>query len=66
MYMLERSESYVVPTEITKNRTCQTVRWKQVAISDSIEALKEIKQPHMRIIDWNTLKVIIDAELFFK
>ena len=66
MYMLERAEAYVVKTEQLKNRTCQTIRWKQVAMSEDIEALKGIKKDHMRIIDWETLELISDANNLYK
>jgi len=32
-YMLERAEPYIVKTELTKNRTCQTYR-RIVRLSD--------------------------------
>ena len=50
-YMLEYGELYIIPEPLTKNRTCQTVRWKQLAMSDDLEALKKHLGPYCRIID---------------
>ena len=57
-YMLERAEPYIVKTELTKNRTCQTYRWKQVAMSDDLEALKSIMEDYHRIVRLSDLKVM--------
>lgn len=50
-YMLEYAELYIVPEPITKNRTCQSYRWKQIAMCDEIEPLEKMLKPYMRIID---------------
>jgi hypothetical protein len=42
------------------------VRWKQVALSENLETLKQIKDPDMRIVDWNTLKVIVNTDFAYK
>lgn len=52
-YMLEFAEPYTVKTELTKNRTHQTFRWKQVAMSDDLESLMSFLKPYTRIIDDN-------------
>lgn len=49
-YMLEYAEPYIVKTEMLKNRTCQSYRWKQVAMSDDLEALKEMMGMFHRIV----------------
>jgi len=58
MYMLEIAEPYIVKTELTKNRTCQSYRWKQVALCEAIEPLEQIMGKYHRIINWDTLEVI--------
>lgn len=64
MFMLERAELYIVPEPLTKNRTCQTTRWKQVAMCADKEPLiemKRINETHsfkMRVVDYNTLEVV--------
>jgi len=50
-YMLERAEPIIIKTELTKNRTCQSYRWKQIAMSDDLELLKNYLGPYCRIID---------------
>lgn len=40
-YILYRKELYIVKEPLTKNRTCQTWRGKQVAMSDDREALEQ-------------------------
>lgn len=61
MYRLEYKEPYIVKTEMLKNRTHQSFRWKAVAISEDLEALKEYKTinklENYRIID-SELKVV--------
>lgn len=42
MYILEYKQLYIVQTELTKNRTCQSYRWKQVAICEERNPLQEI------------------------
>ncbi len=50
-YMLEIAEPYIVKTELTKNRTHQTFRWKAVAMSDDLGLLASMLAPYMRIVD---------------
>lgn len=40
-YMLYQKELYIVPENLTKNRTCQSWRGRQLAMSDDYDALKE-------------------------
>lgn len=64
MFFLERAELYIVPEPMTKNRTHQTTRWKQVAMCEDKEPLIEYKRLHetpgwkLRVIDYRTLTVI--------
>ena len=50
-YTLEVAEPYIVKTELTKNRTHQTFRWKAVAMSDDLGLLASMLGPYMRIVD---------------
>jgi len=50
-YMLEYAEFYIVPEPLTKNRTCQTYRWKQVAMCNELEPLEGMLEVYMRIVD---------------
>ena len=51
-YILEYKQQYIVPEPLTKNRTCQSYRWKQRAISDDKQAFEQFiakqRDPH----DW--------------
>lgn len=40
-YALEVKEFYIVKTELTKNRTHQSYRWKEIAIGKTREALEQ-------------------------
>jgi hypothetical protein len=59
-YTLERAEMYIVPEPMLKNRTCQSYRWKQVALSDDLEALKELMGNSHRIVN-RDLKTIVQT-----
>lgn len=39
-YALEVKEPYIVKTELTKNRTHQSYKWKEIALGKSEEDLK--------------------------
>lgn len=39
-YVLEYKEPYIINTELTKNITCQTYRWKQLAVAENKEDLE--------------------------
>ena len=41
MYILYRKELYIVKEELTKNRTCQTWRGKQIAMCEEEKPLQE-------------------------
>ena len=64
MFMLERAELYIVPEPLTKNRTCQSIRWKQVAMCEKKEPLLEYKRANetpswkLRVIDYSSLEVV--------
>lgn len=57
MFALEYKELYIVPEEMTKNRTCQSYRWKQYAISEDKEALETIRATQKRPDDWRVIKM---------
>jgi hypothetical protein len=42
VFILEYKQLYIVPEPLTKNRTCQSYRWKQFAMCESREALQKI------------------------
>ena len=44
MYRLEYKEPYIVKTEMLKNRTHQSYRWKAIAMSEDLEALRKYKE----------------------
>ena len=39
-YILEYKEVYILRTELTKNSTHQTYRWKQLAVAENKEDLE--------------------------
>ena len=57
-YCLQIKIPYIVKTELTKNRTHQTFRWKDYALSNSFEELLKIKKDNDRIINYETLEVL--------
>lgn len=62
MYFLEHAELYIVQEPLTKNRTHQTTRWKQVVMCESEEPLLEYKRLNespnykLRVIEYKHLK----------
>lgn len=42
MFLLERNELYIVKEPMTKNRSCQSYRWRQCALCESKEELQQI------------------------
>ena len=48
-YTLEYKEPYIIKTELLKNRTHQSYRWKPVAVSEDLDALKGYKKECERI-----------------
>ena len=67
-YMMEVSTPTVVKGigNSTSSNTNIFNRWKQVAASDDLNLLLKHKRDDMRIIDWETLKVIRDASNMYK
>jgi len=61
-YMLEYAEFYIIQEPLTKNRTHQTHRWKQLSMCDDLETLKKCLTPYTRIID-KELNVICKHEI---
>lgn len=59
MYVLEYKQLYIVKEPMTKNRTCQSYRWKQYAISESQEALLKIKEMQKDPREWRVSKLAI-------
>lgn len=44
MYRLEYKEPYIVKTAMLKNRTHQSYRWKTIAMSEDLKALRRYKE----------------------
>ena len=57
MYSLEYKQLDIVKTELTKNRTFQSYRWKQYAICEEREPLEQIKNAQKRPWDWRIIKL---------
>jgi hypothetical protein len=52
IYALEHKQLYIVPEPLTKNRTCQSYRWKQYAVCADPEPLEAIKREQERPEEW--------------
>ena len=61
MYALERKEHYIAKTELLKNRTHQSYRWKQVALCEDKSALIKMMGREQRVINWDNLEVIVES-----
>lgn len=63
-YRLEYKEPYIIKTEMMKNRTHQTYRWKTIALSEELEKLKEYQKNNSikngRIIDTNNKDRVVE------
>ena len=59
MFVLEYKHMYIAPTEMMKNRTCQSYRWKQFAICEDIAPLKKILTGQKRPEDWRISELAI-------
>lgn len=64
-YMLQAKQPYppailkqLRPEQLTKNNTNQPERWKDIAFSENLEALKERLTANRRIINWDNLEVV--------
>lgn len=55
MYVLEYKQFHIVREEQTKNRTCQSYRWKQAAICESREPLEAIRSAKTRPEEWRVV-----------
>lgn len=55
MYVLEYKQLHIVREEQTKNRTCQSYRWKQAAICESREPLEAIRSAKTRPEEWRVV-----------
>lgn len=47
-YILEYKEPFIIKTELTKNRTHQTYRWRQLAVAENKEDLEPYLIGHER------------------
>jgi hypothetical protein len=52
MFALYRKELYIIPEPLTKNRTCQTWRGKQIAICAEEEPLRKYISNQKRPADY--------------
>lgn len=67
-YMAERAEPHVVKHDSPHTRLAapvlHTYRWRQVAMSEDLDELKEfvLGRKNYRIVDWDTGKEILRTE----
>ena len=52
MFILYHKELYIIPEALTKNRTMQTWRGKQIAMCDDREELEKYRQTMKRPDDY--------------
>ena len=52
MYALEYKQLYIAPDALTKNRTCQSYRWKQAAICEEAAPLEAVRATKARPDEW--------------
>ena len=52
MFSLEYKQLYIVPEPLTRNRTCQSFRWKQYALCDESAPLQAIIDKQERPDEW--------------
>ena len=57
MYILEYKQLYISREELTKNRTFQGFRWKQYAMCEEQEPLKQIMRAQKRPENWRISKL---------
>lgn len=57
MYILEYKQLYIPREELTKNRTFQGFRWKQYAMCEEQEPLKQIMRAQERPENWRISKL---------
>jgi len=46
------------PNQLTKNNTNQPMRWKEIAFSEDLNALKKHLNYNRRIINWGNLEIV--------
>lgn len=56
VWFLEYKQLYIPKTELTRNRTCQSYRWKQYAKCEDRESLEDIKSSQIRPEDWRIVE----------
>ena len=57
MYVLEYKQLHIVKEALTKNRTCQTYRWKQAAMCEDRDTLEKIRKEKKRPEDWRVTRL---------
>lgn len=62
MYILECKIPYIVPEPMTKNRTCQSYRWKQVCMCGDRSVLEEVLEKRSNPKDWRITKTADEVE----
>lgn len=55
MYVLEYKQLYIVPTAQTKNKTCQSYRWRQAAICEDAAPLEAIRSTKSCPDEWRVV-----------
>ena len=60
MYALEYKQLYIPREEMTKNRTFQGYRWKQYAVCEEQEPLKQIMRAQEKPENWRISKLARD------
>lgn len=65
-YCLEYAEPYTVATEMLRNRTHQSFRWKQIALSDDLTLLKNMMGSYQRIVRQHPYEVVCKSEVQYR
>lgn len=56
MFVLEYKELYIVPEPLTKNRTCQSYRWKQCYMCEERQPLQDIIDKKGNHEEWRIIE----------
>lgn len=62
MYVLEYKALYIPREAMTKNRTFQGYRWKQYAVCEDREPLKQIMDEQERPENWRISRLAVSME----
>lgn len=57
-YALERKEPYIVKTELTKNRTHQSYKWKEIALGKTRKDLEVFLEVFMVGDNKDNLRIV--------